>query len=102
MKTNSTSLTLPASLLRVAGLVLTFLLIPFVLMRLTNAVDWSLLDFVVAGSLLFAASSVYVITTRNTTDKFGRLIIGLIIFAALLLVWAELAVGIFGTPWAGN
>jgi len=31
-----------------------------------------------------------------------RIIIGIVIAAVLLLIWIELAVGIFGTPWAGS
>jgi hypothetical protein len=29
-------------------------------------------------------------------------IILLIVLATLLLIWAELGVGVFGTPWAGS
>jgi len=30
------------------------------------------------------------------------LIVGLVILAVLVLIWAELAVGVFGTPFAGS
>lgn len=102
MKISNTNTTLSAALLRVGVIVLAILLVPFVLTLMTDEVDWSTLDFVMAGFLLFAAGSAYVFLARNMTNKFSRLIIGLVIFGVLLLVWAELAVGIFGTPWAGN
>jgi hypothetical protein len=31
-----------------------------------------------------------------------RFVLGAVLAVALLLVWAELAVGIFGTPFAGT
>lgn len=37
----------------------------------------------------------------RTVSKKG-VIIMLIVVAILLLIWIELAVGLFGTPWAGS
>jgi len=49
-------------------------------------------------SLSFGIKQVFK-TTKNT--KYRILIIGTIVIV-FLLVWAELAVGIFDTPFAGN
>lgn len=35
-------------------------------------------------------------------SKNKKIIIGIIAAIALFLIWAELAVGIFGTPWSGS
>ena len=39
---------------------------------------------------------------QKVTKKQHRIILCLAILFVLLLVWAELAVGIFGTPFAGS
>ncbi len=72
------------------------LLIPFVAMQFTNQVNWNLFDFLIAGALLFGTgiSFLYLLSNTNTSKKY-KVIMGLLIFAVLLLVWAELAVGLF-------
>ncbi len=32
----------------------------------------------------------------------NKIVISIILITIVLLVWAELGVGIFGTPWAGS
>jgi hypothetical protein len=78
------------------------LLIPAIAMQFTDEVVWTLSDFVVAGSLLFGSSLIYVVGTRKIRSTKSRLVVGLIVAAVLLVVWAELAVGVFGTPFAGS
>lgn len=78
------------------------LLIPFVAMQFTKEVNWSLFDFLVAGFLLIGTGLLLETIIKNfkTTKHRVLLIIGL--FLVLFLLWAELAVGIFGTPFAGS
>ncbi|HNP08674.1 MAG TPA: hypothetical protein PKN99_13670 [Cyclobacteriaceae bacterium] len=71
------------------------LLIPFIAMKLTNEVNWSLMDFIVAGGLLLTTGLVCEWVLRKVSSLFYRVIICLVILVLLLLVWAELAVGIF-------
>jgi hypothetical protein len=82
-----------------AGLIL---LIPFIAMRFTSEVNWSLFDFVVAGTLLFGTGLTIELLIRNVKKINYRIALIVAILLALLLVWAELAVGIFGTPFAGS
>lgn len=82
-----------------AGLIL---LVPLVAMQFTGEVVWTLFDFAVAGTLLVGTGLVYVVTTRKTQQVRRKFLVGLGLTAALLLVWIELAVGIFGTPFAGQ
>jgi hypothetical protein len=64
--------------------------------------NWSGSDFLIAGILLFGTASLIYLIMRSAKTFKTKLIISLIILATLVLVWAELAVGIFGTPFAGN
>lgn len=78
------------------------LIVPFVAMQLTNEVNWSFSDFAIAGVLLFGTGLLIELALRKT-KKFNHKIIAIVAIAILfLLVWAELAVGIFGTPFAGS
>jgi hypothetical protein len=70
------------------------LLIPFSAMQFTTAVNWGISDFVVMGVLLFAAGSVFVLAARVVRPK-RWWVVGVLLGAVFLYVWAELAVGIF-------
>lgn len=86
----------------ILGLVGVLLLIPFIGMQLTDEVNWSLADFIIAGSLLLATGLACEFVLRKIRSKAKRLAICGAILFVLLLVWAELAVGVFGTPFAGS
>lgn len=90
---------------RFMGILLTIavlLCIPLVSKQFTNEVNWTLSDFIIAGILLLGTGIVIEIVARNVKDQRAR--IGMIIgtFVVLFLVWAEMAVGIFGSPIAGS
>lgn len=78
------------------------LLIPLVAMQFTEEVNWDLGDFVVMGTLLFITGLAYEFLARNISKRAHRIAIGIVILVVVLLLWAELAVGIFGTPLAGS
>ena len=83
--------------------VTTFLLaIPMVAMQFTNEVDWTLSDFVTAGVLLLSTGLAIEMVIRNLKAGALRTIVLVVILLVLFLIWAELAVGIFGTPFAGS
>lgn len=81
---------------------LALLLLPLLAMQFSNEVNWSLFDFVVAGILLFGTSLIIELVFRTVRRRELRIILALLILAALLIVWVELAVGVFGTPFAGS
>ncbi len=90
---------------RLTGIVFSaalILLIPLVAMQFTNEVKWTLFDFVVAGTLLFGTGLMIELVLRKVKQTRHRILLCGAIILALLLVWVELAVGIFGTPFAGN
>jgi hypothetical protein len=90
---------------RLAGIVLTIailLLIPFIAMQFTNEVNWSVSDFMVAGVLLLGTGLLCELVMRKVKNIKTRLAICGVILFALLIIWIELAVGIFGSPFAGS
>jgi peptidoglycan/LPS O-acetylase OafA/YrhL len=94
--------TLGQDLRRVALVTAAILLVPFVAMRFTNEVNWTIFDFIVAGILLGGTGLAYILLASRTRQANRRIAIGAVLLAALLLVWAELAVGLVGTPFAGT
>jgi len=78
------------------------LLLPLLAMQFSREVNWTLFDFLVAGGLLLGACLAFEFLARRAATRTHRVILGIAIAAILLLVWVELAVGVFGTPWAGS
>lgn len=78
------------------------LFIPLIAMQFTEDVRWTPFDFVVAGSLLLIAGLLFELVLRKIKDFKYRAIVSIFLFIMLLLVWAELAVGIFGTKLGGS
>lgn len=78
------------------------LLVPFIAMQFSNEVNWGLADFIIIGSLVFSTGLAYIFVTRKVSGSKQRAVVGLILAAVLLLVWAELAVGVFGSPISGS
>ena len=83
-------------------IIVVLLCIPLIAMQFTNEVVWSLSDLIIAGILLLGTGIVIEVVARNVKEKRTR--IGMIIgtLVVLFLVWTELAVGVFGTPFAGS
>ena len=64
--------------------------------------DWNIFDFLIMGLLiLFFSIAINLILNHLNSSKL-RLILILMLVVLFLLIWAELAVGIFGTPLAGT
>jgi peptidoglycan/LPS O-acetylase OafA/YrhL len=90
---------------RLTGILITvaiLLLIPFTAMQFTHEVNWTLFDFVVAGVLLLGTGLLCELVMRKVKKVNHRIALCAVLLAALLLVWIELAVGIFGTPLSGQ
>lgn len=91
--------------LRVAGIFVVtalLLLIPLTAMQFTTEVNWKPMDFVAAGVLLLTAGLACEAILRLVKSLWWRIAAVGFVLMVLLLVWAELAVGIFGTPLAGS
>lgn len=75
---------------------------PLISVEFADEVNWTLGDFAVMGVLLLGVGTAIEVTLRKVKSLKYRLIVSLIILIIFLLIWAELAVGIFGTPFAGS
>jgi len=89
-------------LLIILSVVGVLLLVPLVAMQFSNEVNWTIFDFVVAGGLLLATALGIEAVLRKVKHTDTRVALCAAIVVTLLIVWAELAVGIFGSPLAGN
>jgi len=76
------------------------LLIPFIAMQFTDEVSWTSFDFVVMGILLLSTGLLCELAMRRVTKIKHRIGLCIAILVVFLIVWVELAVGIFGTPFA--
>ena len=76
--------------------------IPLMAMQFTEEVNWTISDFLVMGILLFTTVFTidFVLKKLKTLKSRLILIVGTVVLLAL--VWAELAVGIFGSPLTGS
>ena len=83
-------------------IILLVLMIPFIAMQFTDEVNWGVADFIVMGILLAIVGLGIEIVMRKIKTKDNRILLVGAIVLAFLLIWAELAVGIFGTPFAGS
>ena len=79
-------------ILLIVGLLL---LIPLIAMQFTDEVNWTLPDFIAAGILLLGTGLMCEFALRKVKKTKYRIAICLAILSTLLLIWAELAVGIF-------
>jgi hypothetical protein len=78
------------------------LLIPLIAMQFTKEVNWKLGDFAVAAILLMGTGLVCEAVIRKVRKSGYRIVLIASVLIVLALIWIELAVGIFGTPFAGN
>ncbi len=81
---------------------LLLLVIPLIGMCITEEFNWSPFDFIMMGILILSVSIGINFTLNKTKNLKNRIIYIGILGLLFLLIWAELAVGIFGTPFAGN
>lgn len=73
------------------------LLVPLVAMQFTDEVNWSFLDFVFMGALIFGTGLAYELVARKGGNAEYRLALALGLLAMFLLVWVNAAVGIIGS-----
>lgn len=86
------------NIFRIALVTAFVLLIPLLAMQFTDEVEWGLTDFIVFGTLLFGTGLTYELVARRVSGVKYRAVIGVALLAAMLLIWADLAVGIFNIP----
>ena len=67
-----------------------------------EGVDWDARDFLIMGGLLLVVGLGIELAMRSFRNWRARLMAIGAIMALFLLIWAELAVGVIGTPFAGS
>lgn len=86
-------------LLILAGVLLA---IPYIAMQFSPEVAWTVSDFLIAGVFLFVLVSLAELILRKIQIKKYRYLLLVALLFTFLLIWLELAVGIFNTPFAGS
>ena len=79
---------------------LSLLFIPMVTMLISDEINWSIFDFLTMGVLLFSFGIAINLILKNTTNSKIRIAFFTILIFSL--IWIELAVGIFESPFAGS
>ena len=83
-------------------IVLGILLVPLIAKQFTSEVNWGIEDFALMAVLLLGTGLLIEVVLRQVQSKGNRILLCSLIIIALFLVWAEMAVGIFGSPFAGS
>ena len=83
-------------------IVILLLSIPLIAMQFTDSVIWSIADFILAGIIIFSVTQLILVVLKTAKYPKIKVILVTLIITILFLTWIELAVGIFGTPIAGN
>ena len=83
----------------IIGLIIT---IPLIAMQFTNEVNWSLFDFIIAFILLSVIGLTINYILQLTNRLQNKIFFCIMVLLIGLLIWTELAVGVFGSPIAGN
>lgn len=82
-------------IMRILLIVAFILSIPLVGMQFSDEVDWTLLDFVLAGVVLFTAGFVYTLLKRTVDQKTYRYAVGTGIFGMAYVMFLAAAVQMF-------
>ncbi|UTX47899.1 hypothetical protein [Chryseobacterium sp. MA9] len=84
------------------ALPLVLLCIPLLGNLFSKEVNWSASDFLIAGTLLFTTAFLINLVRSKIKKQSQKVLVCIFILLALALIWVELAVGIFGSPFSGS
>lgn len=84
------------------ALPLVLLCIPLLGNLFSKEVNWSASDFLIAGALVFTTAFSINLVRNKIKKQSQKVLVCIFILLALALIWIELAVGIFGSTFAGN
>ena len=71
--------------------------VPFIAMRFTSEMQWTLGDFIFAGLMLAALCGLVELAVRRSSKAVYRWGLGLASLGAFAVIWVNLAVGIVGS-----
>lgn len=78
------------------------LLIPLIAMQFTKEVNWTFSDFLMMAILLSSTGLIIELILKKIKTKRQRIILCTVAVFVFVLLWAEMAVGIFNSPIAGS
>ncbi len=78
------------------------LLAPLLGTLLSNEVDWGPADFIIVAVLLAGIGTAYQLIVTGVKNDTKQAVIGILLATVMVLIWIELAVGLFGSPLAGS
>lgn len=78
------------------------LFVVFVLQQINEEINWSVGDYLVAGLLFFLLALTLLWVRTLKWNKKYKFVYIFFLITAFLLLWVELAVGIFNSPFAGS
>lgn len=87
---------MPNQIRNLTIIVVAILLIPLIAMQFTDEVNWTLFDFLMMGGMLFGTGLLIQLIREKVKSKTYRWILIALLLIGFLLVWAALAVGVFG------
>jgi hypothetical protein len=90
------------SSLKLLGITLLLMLIPLMANWLNNEFHWKFGDFILMGAMIYGLGLISLILMNVAKNKILRCIVTGLFFLLFLLIWVELAVGIFDTPFGGS
>ena len=86
-------------ILLLIGVILMF---PLIGSQINPEIKWTLNDFLIAGFILITGGLIVEFILRKIKKKSYKALLIVCIFAIIFLLFVEIAVGLFGTQWAGN
>lgn len=78
------------------GIAALLLLLPLVAMQFSDEVHWTAFDFIFAGVLIGGVGAVFELAVRITRNSAYRAAVAAALAAAVLIIWANGAVGMIG------
>jgi uncharacterized membrane protein YfhO len=81
---------------------LTLLIIPLLGVLISDSIDWGFFDFLMMGSLLLVLGIAINLSLLNINHFKKKMAIIFFLILIFLIIWVELAVGVFNTPFAGT
>jgi hypothetical protein len=89
-------------LIIILSIALLILMTPLAGMQFSDQIKWTVFDFTIMGILLTGIGLLVELVLRKVSTPRNRTLILSGVILLFFLIWAELAVGVFGTPWGGS
>ena len=80
----------------------TLLSIIFLFNFISDEFNWNVFDFIIFIIMMIFALASFELVSRITKKEKSQKILFALIIIVFLLIWAELGVGIFNSPFAGD